>query len=67
MMNLVMREIADSVPLTEETMHLIDLATPPNRLFPSRCTCRASLLVGTAITVFRFSATMDWQAVWIAR
>jgi hypothetical protein len=67
MMNLVMREIADSVPLTEETMHLIDLATPPNRLFPSRCTCRANLLVGTAITVLRLSATIDWQAVWIAR
>ena len=65
-MNLVMREIADSVPLAEETMHLIDLATPPNCLLASRSTCRASLLVGTAMTVLRFSATMDWQAVWIA-
>ena len=47
-------------------MHLTDLATPPNRLLASRSTCRASLLVGTAISVLRFSATMDWQAVWIA-
>ena len=49
-MNLVMREIADSVPLAEATMHLTDLATPPNRLLASRSTCRANLLVGTAMT-----------------
>ena len=67
MTNLVIREIADSVLLVEETMHLIELATPPNCLLASRCTCRANLRVGTAITVLRFSAMIDWQAVWIAR